>query len=584
MLIDYEGQNSFVKILDFGIAKVVGGEDMKVQTPELTRTGEIFGSPLYMSPEQCKALPLDARSDIYSLGCLMYRTLTGECAITGNNLLEVLYKQVNEQPAAFDEKLLEEQTAVNVEKVIFKAMAKEVADRYQSMNELKDALMHAVERGAKGLSTTTGMMPFSTSIPPGTESGAESTAHNQTGSRPSTSRNGMPALAKTSGSASHVPITSLFSGPNETERRLLQTTGPIRPLPNKRILIFGLIIGLLCVTATAFLFLTYQQPQSVRDQQSAKLLAEATELYKAGKYNEALAKAKTARELAQVKAQETDKSEEALPLLAQIYLAQGDTLNASAANLVIISRENSQGRDLSAAKITANRRLARSALLGGDVQTARRWNGRAIELVQRAYGYGAPALYEPYLLQAEIEILDGKLPEARKEFDWLAKHHAEVDGKVEDGGARYLRDQANFALANGEAQDAEELAREALKLMETAYGADNPECSSYQDQLGEALLAQNKLAESEKYVRQARESLEAAVGKKNVRLLPVIYTLAKLRVAHGDLDGASHACERMLAIGSPVLYDTDYRMTKIRALYATVLEKSKQKAKPPSSP
>jgi serine/threonine protein kinase len=581
MLIDYEGQNSFVKVLDFGIAKVLGGDDLKMNTPELTRTGEIFGSPLYMSPEQCKALPLDARSDIYSLGCLMYRTLTGECAINGNNLLEVLYKQVNEQPAAFDATLREEQTYVNIEKVIFKAMAKELVDRYQSMNQLKDALMHAVERGAKGLSTTTGMMPFSTSIAPGTESGTAAPDGGQTRGSPSTSLTGTPALTKPGETASHIPITSLFSGPSQTEQKLLQTTGPIKLPRNNRLLIFAVIAGLICAGAGTYFYFNYEQSQPVRDQHSDRLFAEATTLFREGKYGDALRKAKVARELAQVKGQETDKSEDVLPLMAQIYLAQGDTNNSAATNLTIISRENAQSRDLSAARIAANRRLARSALLGGDVQTARRFNQRAISLIQRAYGYDGPALFEPYLLQAEIEILDGKLAEAKKVFEWLSKHKSEVDGKTDDGGARYLRDQANFALANGEAQDAEQLARDGLKIMEATYGAGNPECSSYQDQLAEALLAQHKLEESEKYVRQARQSLEEAVGKKNVRLIPVIFTLAKIRLAHNDLDGAGHACERMLEIGSPVLYDTDYRMAKVRALFKTILEK---KANPqPSS-
>jgi len=580
MLIDYEGQNSFVKILDFGIAKVMGNDDMKVKTPELTRTGEIFGSPLYMSPEQCKALPLDPRSDIYSLGCLMYRTLTGECAINGNNLLEVLYKQVNEQPAAFDEKLLEEQTAVNVEKVVFKAMAKEPDDRYQSMNELKDALLHAVDRGSKGLSTTTGMMPFVTSTPPGTESNTTAPSEGDPCPRPTTSLSNVPAFARAgSGTGPSMSMPASLSGTGQTQHKFLQTTGPIKPLPNKRVLVFGVIVGLICAGATAFLILNYQQPQSVKDERSAQLVSEATELYKAGKYNEALSKAKTARELAQVKQQETDKSEEILPLLAQIYVAQGDTLNASGTNLAIISRENQQGHDLSAARINANRRLARSVLLSGDIQAARRFNQRAIGLTQRAYGYDAPALFEPYLLQAEIEILDGKVAEARKPLEWIAKHHNELDGKIDDAEARYLRDQANFALASGDPVAAEQFARDGLKIMETTYGPNNPECSSYEDQLAEALLAQKKLQEAEKYVHEARESLEAALGKKNVRLIPVIYTLAKIRLAHDDLDGAGHACERMLEIGSPVLYDTDYRMVKVHALYRNILDQ-KAKLKP----
>ena len=76
-----------VKLVDFGIAKL---EEEASANDTLTKTGEIFGSPQYMSPEQCKGRPLDARSDIYSFGCLMYETLTGAPAAQAETVFDIL--------------------------------------------------------------------------------------------------------------------------------------------------------------------------------------------------------------------------------------------------------------------------------------------------------------------------------------------------------------------------------------------------------------------------------------------------------------------------------------------------------------
>jgi serine/threonine protein kinase len=64
-------------IVDFGLARSINWETSRCLT------SEIYGSPLYMSPEQCKGLPLDFRTDIYSFGCLMYETLTGDVPTKG---------------------------------------------------------------------------------------------------------------------------------------------------------------------------------------------------------------------------------------------------------------------------------------------------------------------------------------------------------------------------------------------------------------------------------------------------------------------------------------------------------------------
>jgi serine/threonine-protein kinase len=83
---DEKGQET-VKLVDFGIAKLE--EEASLQDT-LTKTGEIFGSPHYMSPEQCKGRALDARADVYSFGCLMYETLTGTPAAQADTVFDIL--------------------------------------------------------------------------------------------------------------------------------------------------------------------------------------------------------------------------------------------------------------------------------------------------------------------------------------------------------------------------------------------------------------------------------------------------------------------------------------------------------------
>lgn len=138
MLVNFGDQADFVKIVDFGIAKL-----LNQGVGELTKTGEVYGSPSYMSPEQCRGKETDARSDIYSMGCVMYRTLSGRPVFSGEDIIELLFKQVSEPPAPFDTEL---NIPPDLEAVIFKALAKDAADRYQNMNEFKEALEKYVDK------------------------------------------------------------------------------------------------------------------------------------------------------------------------------------------------------------------------------------------------------------------------------------------------------------------------------------------------------------------------------------------------------------------------------------------------------
>jgi serine/threonine-protein kinase len=139
MLISHQGESTFVKIVDFGIAKLLFLDD----APHVdgAKPEQIIGSPLYMSPEQCRAENLDARSDIYSLGCVMYKAVTGVPPFQGKDLSDLLNKQINGLPASFQIACPHVKVPRKLESIIFRAMAKDRADRYQSMNELRRDLM-----------------------------------------------------------------------------------------------------------------------------------------------------------------------------------------------------------------------------------------------------------------------------------------------------------------------------------------------------------------------------------------------------------------------------------------------------------
>ena len=137
MLVSTPAKKDVVKIVDFGIAKLVSKEEGKL---ELTQTGEVVGSPLYMSPEQCHGEPLDERSDIYSLGCLSYKSLIGCPPFLGRSNVDVYMKHVSEPPSPFKVMRPDIPVPPGLEAIVLKMLEKKGPDRQQSMLELRESL------------------------------------------------------------------------------------------------------------------------------------------------------------------------------------------------------------------------------------------------------------------------------------------------------------------------------------------------------------------------------------------------------------------------------------------------------------
>ncbi len=130
-----------VKIVDFGIAKI-NDPDHDSAVMNLTQTGEVFGSPLYMSPEQASGTKLDSRSDIYSFGCVMYETLTGAPPFVGGSSIETIFRQLNDQAPSLREGSLGREFPEEIEAIVAKALEKKPEHRFQSMAELKNKLLN----------------------------------------------------------------------------------------------------------------------------------------------------------------------------------------------------------------------------------------------------------------------------------------------------------------------------------------------------------------------------------------------------------------------------------------------------------
>ncbi len=143
-----EGQaQPVVKVLDFGIAKAIEG-DRKIDQFE-TLDGTVFGTPRYMSPEQAAGKQLDPRSDLYSVGILLYEFLTGHPPFEDADAVVVMAKHIREEPVPLRRSSPERLIPPSLEAVVSKALAKSPADRFQTAEEFDRALVECAPDAAR---------------------------------------------------------------------------------------------------------------------------------------------------------------------------------------------------------------------------------------------------------------------------------------------------------------------------------------------------------------------------------------------------------------------------------------------------
>jgi serine/threonine-protein kinase len=213
------GPNGSVKIMDFGIAKAGAS---------LTHTGEVVGTPNYMSPEQVKGRELDGRSDLFSAGVMLYEMLTGERPFTGQSVTTIIYKIVHENPIPPRE--LDVSIHPGLSMIVTKCLSKDPDERYQEASDLATALksyrlMSAPEPAAYST------MPMNLASSTGTVAKPMQAPPPRTGQIPATKTN--PGMRAGTGVQQSAPDDPTLIGE-------LPMAQPVNPAARRNWAIFGI--------------------------------------------------------------------------------------------------------------------------------------------------------------------------------------------------------------------------------------------------------------------------------------------------------------------------------------------------------
>ena len=231
-LVDFLGDPDFVKLLDFGIAKLTESTSEEGGR-KLTKTGMLFGTPEYMSPEQARGEQVDHRVDIYAMGCILFQLVSGRVPFEADNFMGVLSLHLTEAPPMIAPEVFDRIGAPRaLAGVIDHALVKDRNARYQTIDELAHAVREvcgdapAADRSqpmrvAAPASTTRARPPTGPVLP-------RNSAHAMSRTLPGTDGDGMGAGAPVATAAATMPGSSSLSRSDPTGRQKTQWTGNLR--------------------------------------------------------------------------------------------------------------------------------------------------------------------------------------------------------------------------------------------------------------------------------------------------------------------------------------------------------------------
>ncbi len=225
------------KLLDFGVAKLLGRADEEDDEDEgwHTAAGSVVGTPAYMSPEQAGGLEVDPRSDVYSLGAIMYELLCGIPMFQGKSFGDFVVKHMNEAPVPPRQTAGGRSLRPELEEVILRCVAKRREDRYESAGALRDALVGTLGVLDTGLTSARSIAAGLAAMSSGVTSGVHPTTP-QPGRASHAGRASQPGRTPL---PSRTPATSSASQPGMRSVRTPAQPGPEQPPSARNELLHG---------------------------------------------------------------------------------------------------------------------------------------------------------------------------------------------------------------------------------------------------------------------------------------------------------------------------------------------------------
>jgi eukaryotic-like serine/threonine-protein kinase len=252
-----------VKIVDFGIAQLRTNEEAAAGAKQrrLTRTGMIFGTPEYMSPEQAAGRHADQRADVYAVGIILYEMFTGAVPFTGETFLGVLAKHLNEAPPAMTAVYPELGLSQEFQAVVYRALEKNPDARFQSMTELSQALqatpegrgVFAFDRAALSASATE--FHEYQEVPTGAFTSPQFKDRDAASRAPTAPGVTLSQPLGTAGALSSPELSGRRNDGATHGNALAAAAGTVAPAPSRSGLVLG-IVALALAGAGGFFFLT----------------------------------------------------------------------------------------------------------------------------------------------------------------------------------------------------------------------------------------------------------------------------------------------------------------------------------------
>lgn len=592
MLVDYDGQSDVVQIVDFGMAKILS--EMDGENEELTKTGEVFGSPMYMSPEQCMGRELDGRSDIYSLGCVMYRTLTGRPAVAGASAMECFNKHATALPAPFAEVAPELMLPPSLEAIIFKAMAKEVHERQDSMAQLREELLAEL-----GQAEISGSMAANSESPQQlstSQSGSSSASISSSSSASTdalTSASNSTAGGGTGDGDSHTQITnaSAVRLPARQSRVLENSMSQMQPSPKaaRKGMIWASIAGVVIIASAIALMPKGttskdgskdpdQNPSQVdpvsASEDYSQLIKQGQSSFDHGDYTEALKKFKVALEKARSSG-DYDRVAEVRMALGRTYVEIQDLDDGQKEFQEILKIRESEKKLTALDATESMNELGKIYRAKGQFSQAQKLFNRALAIRQNYTGPDHAAVAETL---ADL----GNLALEQKQFKKATELLAQAEKVASSTQGLADLNQANIFSAIGQAYQmqgqfdkATVYYEKALAIREKSLNPDNPAIADTLTYLGTLAFVKRDFAKADSYLHRALDIQEKTLSKDDPSIATTEFCLGVLYQQTKKYDQAEPLLADSLRIRTKALGANDPSTQQTKQLHDQVKAKVK---------